>query len=162
MFVGFYKFDSTGVDSGTVTCLLGRSALTKASHPVTIIKQVLAQELNGDFLIEGARLLAMAQAQDIYTLADVVDPDIQVFGRTMLSQILDYKIANPSHKVTLKISVERYKPDHMFYMDWLDEWASIQTVDPTLIGKTYLKYQTKKNGVVSVEHGSFETIPFGG
>lgn len=162
MFVGFYKFDSTGVDSGTVTCLLGRSALTKASHPVTIIKQVLTPELNGSFQIEGDRLLAMAQAQDIYTLNDVIDPDIAVFGRTMLAQILEYKIANPSHKVTLNMSIGRYKADQMFYLDWEDRWVSIQETDPNMVGKTYLLYKIKKNGIIENDYQAFETIPFTG
>lgn len=156
MFVGFYQCKAVGVGDANVYCLLGRGGLTVANHSVTVKKQLLTHSLETGYSIEGDRLLAISQAQDLFTLTNAIDPDIAVMSRALLAQIRTYVIANPTKKASVKVSIEQYKSNHMFYLDWEDRWATIQEMAPELIGLYYIKYAINEGGVKSVQEGTFE------
>lgn len=99
----------------------------------------------------------MSNDQDIFTLTNPIDSDIRVVYRSTLNQIKQYKESNPNDKVSLLTNIKRYGPDFMFYLDWESRWASIQEVDPTLIGLYYIEYKIKTGSSVELIQGSFET-----
>ena len=154
MFVAYYKTQIIS-EEAKVICLLGRSGLSKNNHPIGIKKQILESVLEGGFIGEGERISALCEEYD-YQIITAVNPDIKSSVVASLGEIRSHKESNPNEKATLMISTGIYTPDYMFYLDWENRWASIQEIDPTLIGKLYLKYTKQLGNVKSSIEDLFE------
>lgn len=161
MFLSYYKATNAQEGAVDVTCLIGRSSLTKANKSVKFNNQRLIYDENNDFLAEGTRLLTMCQGQNIFALSNQIDEDISLTSSGILTQLKEFKELNPDQSASLKISIETYLPTHMFFLDWIPKYVSILEEDTKfLVGLTYMKYVLKKGDLVETIEGTYDLIVY--